>query len=131
MSPEPNGIVLDASAMVDLLIGDREARAISARLRDSSVHVPAHFDAEVLSALGRIWRAGQVTGDEVSALVDAVRRAPFSRYPLQALISGAWLRRENYRLVDALYVELAEQLRAPLITTDTRLTKSYPKAESP
>jgi predicted nucleic acid-binding protein len=117
--------------MVDLLIDDRDGGAIRARLRDSSVHVPAHFDAEVLSALGRLCRGGHVTVDDVSALVDALGQAPFSRHPLQTLIGGAWLRRESHRLVDALYVELAEQLRVPLITTDRRLTKSYPKAQLP
>jgi predicted nucleic acid-binding protein len=33
--------------------------------------------------------------------------------------------------VDALYVELAEQLRARLITTDGRLASSYPQAQLP
>ncbi len=124
-------VVLDASAMVDLLVDQRDAVAIRNRLRDNAVYVPAHFDAEVLSALGRLCRAGHVTVDEVSALVDALARAPFSRHPLQGLIRGAWSRRENHRLVDALYVELAERLRAPLITTDSRLAKSYPQAELP
>jgi predicted nucleic acid-binding protein len=31
--------------------------------------------------------------------------------------------------VDALYVNLAEQIRAPLITTDSRLATSYPQAQ--
>jgi predicted nucleic acid-binding protein len=33
--------------------------------------------------------------------------------------------------VEALYVELAEQLRAPLITTDRLLASSYPQAQVP
>jgi len=43
---------------------------------------------------------------------------------------GAWLRRENIRLADALYVELAEQLDVPLITTDLRLARATPLAEA-
>ncbi len=43
--------------------------------------------------------------------------------------NGAWNRRGNLRLVDALYVELAEQLDAPIITTDGRLTATVPRAE--
>jgi predicted nucleic acid-binding protein len=44
-------LVLDASAMVDLLVGSPQGVAIGARLRGHDLHVPAHFDAEVSSAL--------------------------------------------------------------------------------
>jgi predicted nucleic acid-binding protein len=99
------------------------------RLRHTAVHVPAHFDAEVLSAVDRLCRAGQLTGEDVAELLGALRRAPFSRHHLQDLLEGAWSRRNTHRLVDALYVELAEQLRAPLITTDRRLASKYAEVQ--
>jgi predicted nucleic acid-binding protein len=34
-------------------------------------------------------------------------------------------------LVDALYLELSEQLPAPLITTNSRLTSTHPQAQMP
>lgn len=117
--------------MVDLLVANREAVAIRRRLSDSTVHVPAHFDAEVLSALGRLCRAGELSVDEVPALVAAVGRAPFTRHLLPDLMDGAWSRRETLRLLDALYVELAERLGVPLLTADARLSKAYPGAELP
>jgi len=40
-------------------------------------------------------------------------------------------RRIIFRLVDALYVELAKQFRAPLITTDSQVAGSYPQAQVP
>jgi predicted nucleic acid-binding protein len=67
----------------------------------------------------------------VSELLRTLRRAPFSRHYLSDLIDGAWSRPNTQRLVDALYVELAEQLRAPLITTDSRLASSYPQTQVP
>lgn len=124
-------VVLDASAMVDLLTGQSTAGAIRDRLRYKAIHVPAHFDAEVLSALGRLCRAGHLDGEEVSELLAALRRAPFSRHHVHDLVEGAWSRPDTHRLVDGLYVELAEQLRAPLITTDNRLVRSYPHAHLP
>lgn len=125
----PEVVVLDASAMVDLLTDQSGAEPIRLRLRHTAVHVPAHFDAEVLSAVDRLCRAGQLTGEDAAELLGALRRAPFSRHHLQDLLEGAWSRRNTHRLVDALYVELAEQLRAPLITTDRRLASSYPQAQ--
>lgn len=123
--------MLDASAMVDLLTGQSTAEWLRLRLQDSRIQVPAQFDAEVLSAVGRLCRAGQLTDQDAAELVGTLRRAPFSRHLLQNLIDGAWSRRNTHRLVDALYVELAEQLRAPLITTDSRLASSYQQAELP
>jgi predicted nucleic acid-binding protein len=37
--------------MVDLLVGSPQGVAIGATLRGHDLHVPAHFDAEVFSAL--------------------------------------------------------------------------------
>lgn len=49
---------------------------------------------------------------------------------MAALLSGAWRRRHDLRLVDALYVELSDQLGdVPLITTDRRLAAAVPTAE--
>jgi predicted nucleic acid-binding protein len=126
-----DGIVLDASAMVDLLVAGRKAAQIRGRLDDTTVHVPAHFDAEVLSVLGRLARAGDLTVDEASARLNALERAPFVRHPLADLLSGAWARRDSLRLVDALYVALAQHLNVPLLTTDSRLSKAYPGAQVP
>jgi predicted nucleic acid-binding protein len=41
---------------------------------------------------------------------------------LAPLIRSAWRRRHNLRLVDALYAQLADDLSAALITTDTGLS---------
>ena len=47
--------------------------------------------------------------------------APLARHPVGELITGAWQRRANLRLADALYVELANQLGIAMLTTDMRL----------
>lgn len=128
---DPEAVVLDASAMVDLLTGQRAADVLRGRLRDAVVHVPAHFDAEVLCALGRLHRADQLSVHDVSAGLDASRRAPMARHPLPALLDGAWTLRDRMRLIDALYAALADQLDAPLVTTDARLAQVCPRAELP
>jgi predicted nucleic acid-binding protein len=116
-----DGLVLDASAMVDLLIRAPVAPAVRDRLRGAAVHVPAHFDAEVLSALGRLQRAGLLTPGQVEHRVGRLASAAFERHPLQPLLAGAWGLRDRIRLLDGLYVELARRLEAPLISTDGRL----------
>ena len=120
---------MDASAFVDALRGDALGLAIRRRLRDSALHAPAHIDAEVLSALGRLHRAGEASADEVSIHIDEVADAAIERHSLAPVLAGAWSRRENLRLADALYVELAVQLGVPLVTTDARLAAATDVAE--
>ncbi len=93
------------------------------------MHVPAHFDAEVLSALGRLHRAGHLTARQVTTRIRRTAEAPIERHLLQPLLAGAWSRRHNLRLVDALYVELASRLEAPIVTTDAGLAAATRVAE--
>jgi len=115
--------------MVDLLVGSPIAAAVHNRLRSHELHVPAHFDAEVLSALGRLQRAGELTVRQVTIRVQRVAAAPLQRHLLAPLLAGAWKLRDNLRLVDALYVELANRLDALVVTTDARLAAASPAAD--
>jgi predicted nucleic acid-binding protein len=99
-------------------------------MRQHQLHAPAHLDAEVLSALGRLHRAGELQDSNVTAALEELSAAPIRRHPLASLLTGAWERRANQRLVDALYTELAISLgNAALITTDARLARSDDHAE--
>jgi predicted nucleic acid-binding protein len=122
-------VVVDASAIVDVLVGTAFAAGVRDRLRDAVWHAPSHLDAEVLSALGRLTRAGHVPERDVQPRLDLLASMPLQRQLLPPLLPGAWARRADLRLVDALYVELARQLSAPLITTDQRLARATPLAE--
>lgn len=115
--------------MVDYLVGSSLADDVSGRIRDTEVSVPAHFDAEVLSALGRLQRGGDLTEHEVEERVALTARAPFHRYLLAPLLEGAWALHHNVRLVDALYIELANQLDATIVTTDSGMATAAAIAE--
>lgn len=122
-------VVVDASAIVDILAGTAHATAVSRRLDDTAWHAPAHLDAEILSALGRLTRARQLAEADIEARLALLASMPVQRELLPALLPGAWARRADIRPVDALYVELADRLDAPLITTDARLARVTPLAE--
>lgn len=113
-------VVLDASALVDLLLGNAKGEAVKNRLSGNRLHAPAHLDAEVLSALGRLYRAGLLSEDNVEVILSEIPQAVISRHPVHRLLLGAWSRRHRLRLADALYVELAAELGV-LVTTDRRL----------
>jgi predicted nucleic acid-binding protein len=125
--PEP--IVVDASAIVDALIGSRLGLAVRTRFRGCELHAPAHIDAEVLSALGRLHHAGELDAATVAARLSELTIAPIVRHPLARLLAGAWSARDQLRLVDALYVELSNTLDATLVTTDGRLARARTDVE--
>jgi predicted nucleic acid-binding protein len=114
-------VVADASALVDLLLGNELGDAVGVRLAGHVLHAPAHADAEILSALGCLQRAGAVEPDDVEVMLTRLAAAPIERHPVASLLLGAWSRRHRLRLADALYVELAAARALPLITTDRRL----------
>ena len=123
-------VVLDASVLVDILAGTEHAASAKKRLAGTVMHAPAHMDAEVLSALGRLQRAGALTTADIDAALPALTTIPITRHPVAELAAGAWARRADLRLADALYVELAARLRVQVLTTDHRLARASSFAES-
>jgi predicted nucleic acid-binding protein len=130
MTRGSDAVVVDASAWVDLLLGEPRGARVADRLEDQSLHAPAHIDLELLSVFRRIERAGVLTPAQVDARLRVAHDVPIRRHTLADLADGAWRRRANLRISDALYVELAVQLDIPLITTDRRLARATPHAEA-
>jgi len=126
----PERLVVDASALVEVAAGTERAAAIVGRLGGAELHAPAHLDPEVLSALGRLHRAGHLSARQVAHRLAWLAAAPIERHPLAPLLDGAWRRRHRLQAADALYAELAERLGAPLVTTDAGLAAAIPGTES-
>lgn len=122
-------VVVDASVLVDLLAGTDHATAAASRLGGTALHAPAHLDAEVFSALGRLHRAGELSDADVHAALARLANLPLNRHLLGDLLAGAWEHRASVRLVDALYVHLATTMKVALLTTDRRLARACPVAE--
>lgn len=113
--------VVDASALVDLLLDNAVGRAVRYRIAGHALHAPAHVDAEVLSALGRLHRAGDLEAGTVETRLHELATAPIRRHPVNDLLVATWARRHQLRLADAVYVELAVRRGVSLVTTDHRL----------
>jgi predicted nucleic acid-binding protein len=114
---------------VDALLHQPLGVRVTERIGEHRLHAPAHLDLELLSALSRLHRAGSLSTADVERLLLDARATPIERHALHDLTAGAWARRGNLRASDAYYVELADRLDAPLITTDRRLARATPLAE--
>lgn len=116
-------VVIDAAATVDLICDLPPAARIREELRTAtSISAPAHMDAEVLSALGRRVRSGELRdpSERITVLADFGAY----RWPLRPLLGPAWALIERIAVRDALYVALALSLDATLLTTDDRLRRA-------
>lgn len=118
--------VLDASILVDTFTERLAHEAIVEAIRGASAIAPAHMPAEAMSALGRLHRADLLSAERATWALDRLRTFPVDYVPVSRLLLDAWELRDNLRLADALYVALARQQQATLLTTDERLVASVP-----
>ncbi|MGB3185152.1 MAG: type II toxin-antitoxin system VapC family toxin [Ornithinimicrobium sp.] len=121
-------IVIDASAMVEALIGgDVEHELLEVLAGD--VSAPHLLDVEVLSALRGLLLGGKL--DPVAA--EEARLDHFAlaliRYEIHPLADRIWRLRHQYTSYDASYLALAEALHAPLYTCDAKLAGHSHEAE--
>jgi predicted nucleic acid-binding protein len=113
--------VIDAGALLELLLRTLRAESVQAVVDDRQLVAPAVIDAEVLSALRGLERSRAVTPKRAALAVADLRVAPIERYPLDGLLERAWDLRATLGAYDALYVALAVELDCPLVTTDDRI----------
>lgn len=116
-------IVVDASAVVELLLRTPRAHRIEARLLDPpvSLHAPHLLDVEVAQVLRRFAARNRLSTLRGAASLSLLDQFPLLRHPHRPLLSRIWALRHNLTAYDACYVALAEALGATLVTTDARL----------
>ena len=117
-------IVLDASCLVELLIGTAQGRKVAARIADpsDSLHVPHLVDVEVIQALRRLVRDREIDAAEATMAIEVLRTLDLERHGHEPLLDRVWSLRGNLSAYDAVYVALAEALGTILLTCDRRLT---------
>ena len=119
-------IVADASVVVAALVDDgADGDWSRGRLEGSALAAPAHLFVEVSNVLRRAVLSG-VLGRDVAALAhqDLVD-LPVSIFPFEPFAARVWALHPSVTAYDAAYVALAEELDAPLVTLDRRLSRSH------
>jgi predicted nucleic acid-binding protein len=119
-------IVVDASAILEVLLRTPAAPAIEERLSEhgETLHAPHLLDLEVLQVLRRYAAASEISAERAREALDDLPAFRLRRWAHDALTSRIWELRQNLTAYDAAYVALAEALRAPLLTRDRRLASA-------
>ena len=118
-------IVLDASALVELILGSAAGRRVAARIADPalSLHVPHLADVEVAQVLRRYAGDGDIADTVAANALADFRALDLQRHAHEPLLDRVWALRRNVTAHDAVYVALAEGLDAVLLTCDGRLAR--------
>ncbi len=95
-----------------------------ARLASNNLQAPKLIDAELLSMLRRLVLADKLPESHALHALATANCLGLRRHPSRSRWPRAWEPRTNLSACDALYVALAEQLDAPLLTADARLARA-------
>ena len=123
MTRNLSACVLDASVGLKLLVDEDGSAAAATLLDGPRLVAPELIHVEVANALWRMVKVGRLSGDEAA---DAL--SLFGRLPLRRRVNDRELVAEAYRLsrlldhpvYDCLYLALAMEEGAPVVTADTR-----------
>lgn len=111
-------IVIDASALLDAMLGNRSA---GERIAADDVAAPHLIDLEVANAMRHLVRSGRIERPEAIQYVEAMQSADLARYPHHQLLTLIWSLSDNLSAYDAAYVALAQALGVTLVTSDAKL----------
>lgn len=119
-------IVLDASALLELLLGTARGRKVARRIADPTLglHAPQLADIEVAQALRRYVREGAIEPTVAEFALQGLSTLDVERHAHEPFLQRIWALRQNLTAYDAAYVALAEVLDAPLVTCDGRLARA-------
>ncbi len=115
--------VVDASAMIDMLTGGPRSDQLIPILNDD-LFAPDLLVPEVLASLRRMTSHNMLTALEADQLAQVFEGAPVEYVHVWPHAVRVWDLRHNMSPYDACYVAVAEELGAPLVTTDLRLARA-------
>lgn len=113
-------LVIDASVLVELALGNTVAETTLRRLGGRRLLAPELVDVEVANALKGHERAGNVDRETATTFARSLVHAPLRRVSHRLLLQDAWELRHRLSTYDAFYVALARRLDAPVVTCDRR-----------
>jgi predicted nucleic acid-binding protein len=119
-------IVLDASALVELLLDTATGQAVAVRIADPTegLHVPHLADVEVVQALRRYQKDGELDAAAAAIALEDLHALDLQRHAHEPLLDRVWELRHNLSAYDAVYVALAEVLDTTVLTCDRRLARA-------
>jgi predicted nucleic acid-binding protein len=120
----PKPIVIDASALVELLLRTATGERVREAVGEADLVAPDLANPEVVQALRGLERGGQLSRARAIEAVSRLSEGEIARVPTRVLLREIWALHANLSAYDACYVALARALRCPLLSADRRLMRA-------
>ena len=126
-------LVIDASALAEYLVSSSRGESAAQTMDGYAgrLHIPHLAIVETVSVL-RGWEGGgHLTATRAEAALVDLASFPAKRWPAEPFLKRIWELRHNVSAYDAIYVALAEELNANLLTGDSRLARAVKSLQVP
>lgn len=116
-------IVVDASALLEVLLRTKAGEAVQQRILDprETLHAPHVIDVEITQVLRRYAARREIDSERGRGALADLAAFPLRRYSHTLFLNRIWELRENFTAYDAAYIALTEALDATLVTRDRPL----------
>lgn len=114
-------LVVDASAVAEILFGTEAGRRAAALLDGHQLLAPQHLTAEVASVIRGWSLSRQITDEEALRAFREFDALGVEQVPMMSLLPAVYSLRHNMSAYDAMYVVLARAVQCQLLTVDARL----------
>jgi predicted nucleic acid-binding protein len=118
-------LVVDASAVAELLLATPRSPAILRRIGDETLHAPELLTIEIASVLRRVALNDEIDDETIDGALVDLDGLGVECYPHRPLLGRVLELRHSMTVFDAAYVALAEALAAPLLTCDSKLHAAH------
>ncbi len=122
-------LVVDASVIIELLFRTKLGDKISDVLFKSNTNLiaPELLSIECIQVIRRFISSKELSLVRSKEVFHDLKDLPIKYYPHQILLDRIWELKNNFTAYDATYLALAENLNAPLLTTDSAFNKGFGK----
>jgi predicted nucleic acid-binding protein len=118
-------LVIDSSAVVAALTSERsDGEWARSAMQGQRLAAPTHMHVEVSNVLRRSVLAGHLARDLAALVHHELVQLRVTTVAFETIAGRVWALHPNVTAYDAAYVALAEELDAPLLTLDRRLSRA-------
>jgi predicted nucleic acid-binding protein len=116
-------IIIDASALLEILLRTPRADSLMARALDPTerLHAPHLLDIEIAQVLRRLVQRKELILSRAEQAFEDLSAIVVERHEHRPLVPRIWQLRDAMTAYDGAYIALAEALDAPLLTCDGKL----------
>lgn len=114
-------MIIDASAILAVLLNEPERDGINKMTTGASLAAPACLEFEIGNALSALMKRNAISIPQAVSVYHEFCKIPVRELPVNIPTSLVVSGEENIYAYDAYYLTCAEQMRLPMLTLDKRL----------